>query len=306
MAPAPTTSAMDTETLFLLRAARETGLLAALLEAADDADAAAATAGVDERAAALTVEVLVAEGFLARVGDAVEPTDRLLGFLAAADLRSVGGLPAAVDAADALAALPETLESGDPPAGGEPRHRLGARAALPESTVRAAVTAAVRAVPDAETVLDPGGAPGRFAVEFAARGCDVTLADDPDAVETSTPLLAREPVATVPVEQDEALPSGFDLVFAADATVGRQPADNGERVAALADAATDGGAVVLVERLWGRSADAVPAAVESFARDGGRVYREETAAEWFAAAGLDGPRVEPIPGTERFALVGRP
>jgi hypothetical protein len=296
---------MDTETLFLLRAARETGLLAALLEEADDADAAAATAGVDGRAAALTVEVLVAEGFLARVGDAVEPTNRLLGFLAAADLRSVGELPDAVDAADALAALPETVESGDPPAGGEPRHRLGTRAALPESTVRAAVTAAVRAGPDVGTVLDAGGAPGRFAVEFAARGHEVTLADDPDAVAASTPLLAREPVATVPVEPGEALPAGFDLVFAADATAGRQPTDNGERVAALAEAATAGGVVVLVERLWGRSADAVPATVEAFARDGGRVYREETVAEWFAAAGLAGPEVEPIPGTERFALVGR-
>lgn len=297
---------MDHETLHLLWAARETGLLEALLREADDAAAAAEAAGVDGRAAALVVDALLAEGFLAEVGDAVEPTNRLLGFLAAADLRSVGELPDALDAVDALAALPETMASGAPPESGPLRHRLGARAAREEATVRAAVTAAVRAAPAADTVLDVGGAPGRFAAEFAARGRDVTLADEPAAVEASTPLLAREPVATAAVTDGDPLPGEFDLVFAADATRRRAPAANERFVARLADAAAAGGTVVLLDRLWDRSADAVPAAVEAYARDGGGVYREAEVAAWFDAAGLAGPDVTAVPGTELFALAGTP
>jgi hypothetical protein len=296
---------MDHETLHLLRAARETGLLDALLDDADDAAAAAAAAGADERAAALLVDALVAEGFLAAVGDGVEPTNRLLGFLAAADLRSVGDLPDALDALDALAALPETVATGDPPDTGDTRHRLGARAARETATVRAMATAAIRAAPDARDVLVAEGAPGSLATEFAARGRDVTLADVPEAVEAATPLLAREPVDAVAVEADASLPDGFDLAVAAGTTPRRAPDANRGFVGRLAEAAADGGTVVLLERLWDRSVDAIPAAVEAFARDGGRVYREDRVAGWFDAAGLDGPDVHPVPGTDLFALVGR-
>lgn len=332
---------MDHETLHLLRGARETGLLDALLDEADTAGEAAAAADVDERAAALTVDALLDEGFLTRVGDVrggvapasgsdsrggsgdavehrstsarsqaredpVEPTNRLLGFLAVADLRSVGELPDALDAVDALAALPETMSTGEPPQGGDLDHRLGARAAVEEATVRAAVTAAVRAAPEAQRVLDVEGAPGRFATEFAVRGYDVTLADHPDAVDAATPLLACEPVETVTVAADDPLPDGFDLVVAVDATRPRTHDANRAFVARLADAVADGGTVVLLDRLWARSGDAVPAAIESFARDGGGVYRASDVATWFEAAGLTAPEVEDVPGTELVAVVGRP
>lgn len=296
---------MDTETLHILRAARATGLLEALLSDADEAGAAAAAADVDERAADLTVSALLAEEFLVRVGETVEPTDKLLGFLAAADLRSIGELPDALDRADALAALPGTMADGEPPAGDDVRNRLGARAARDLATVRAAVTAAVRVAPGAERVLVADGAPGRFAGEFAARGYDVTLADVPAAVEAADSLLAREPVEAERVADAEPLPAGFDLAFAAGAIRRRRP-DAAEAFVGRLAAAADGGTVVLVDRLWERSADAVRVAVEAYARHGGGVYREEQFDGWFDAAGLTAPEVTAVPGTDLFALAGRP
>ena len=295
---------LDAETLLLLRAARETGLLEALVREADTAGEAATVAGVDERAAELTVDVLLAEGFLARVGEAVEPTNRLLGFLAAADLRSVGRLPDRLDALDALAELPDTMQTGEPANGGDLTHRLGARAALDDATVRAVVTAAIRTAPDADRVLDVEGAPGPFATEFAARGREVTLADRSDALDPSWPLLAVEPVELVAVETDEPLPDGFDLVFAADATPTRDREETRAFVARLAGATTDGGTVVLVDRLWNRSENSVPATIEAYARHGGGLSRESDFREWFEAAGLGDPEIRQVPGTDRYAVVG--
>lgn len=293
---------MDHETLHLLRAARETGLLDALLSEAGTAAEAGATAGVDERAAELVVEALLAEGHLTRVGDVVEPTNQLLGFLAAADLRSVGALPDALDSLDALAALPETMATGEPPDVGDVSNRLGATLAVDESTVRAAVTAAIRAAPDAGRILVADGAPGRYATEFADRGYDVTVADESVAIEAASPLLAREPIEPERVEPDAPLPAGFGLVFAAGATPRRTPAEN----RAFVDRLADGGTVVLVDRLWDRSTDAVPAAVEAYARDGGDVYDVEAFGAWFEAAGLGAPSVDAVPGPRLYALSGRP
>lgn len=293
------------ETLHLLRAARETGLLEALLADADTAAEAAATTGVDERAAALVVDVLLAEGYLTRVEGTVEPTNRLLGFLAAADLRSVGTLPDRLDAVDALAALPGTMADGEPPDAGARRNRLGARAAADESTVRAVATAAVRAAPDADRVLVVDGAPGRLAGEFADRGLHAAVADTPEALDATGSLLEASPVDAEPVADGDPLPDGAHLVVATGGTT-RRPPDEAERfVARLADAAGQDGTVVLVDRLWGRSGDAVPAAVEAYARDGGRVHDEHEVRGWFAAADLPDTAVEAVPGTELFAIVGR-
>ena len=295
---------LDVETLLLLRAARETGLLEALVREADTAEEAAAVTDIDERAARLTVEVLLAEGFLARVGEAVEPTNRLLGFLAAADLRSVGRLPDRLDALDALAELPDTMQRGEPATDGDPTPRLGARAARDDATVRAVVTAAIRAAPEADCVLDVEGSPGAFAVEFAARGRSVTLADRPGALDPSRPLLAVEPVELVAVEPEEPFPGDFDLVFAADATPSRDREGNRRFVARLADAADEGGTVVLVGRLWDRSENAVPATIEAYARHGGEIYPESAFREWFEAAGLGDPKIRQVPGTDRYAVIG--
>ncbi|MDL0124722.1 hypothetical protein PNQ92_04785, partial [Halobacterium salinarum] len=135
----------DFRTLLVLRAARETGVLDALVASADTPAAVAEQAGVTERAAEVVVAVLVDRGFLTWVSGAVEPTNRMLGFITKTDVRSIGSLPHALDVADALVALPAAMEGDDVPAGSDTdrafRNRLGAAAARDDAAVRAAVTA---------------------------------------------------------------------------------------------------------------------------------------------------------------------
>lgn len=295
---------LDTETLFLLWVARETGVLAALTDDADTPEDVAARTGVTERSAELVVQQLLDRGFLAQVGEVYEPTNRLLGFLASADLRSVGGLPDALDALDALVSLPSTMRTGDPPALGPLVHRLGARWTVDEATVRAVATAAVRRAPNAASVLDVHGSPGRYATAFAELGRDVTLADSPDAIARSRPLLASTDVTATGVEPNDDLPSGFDLVFAGDVAHRRPPADDREFAGRLAAAAAPDGTVVVADRFQ-RDGEPVPGAVTAFARTGGAVSEATDYRDCFADAGLVRTDVESVPGTDRSIVVGR-
>jgi SAM-dependent methyltransferase len=316
----------DRETLFLLWAARETGVLDALLSDADTPAEVAAQTAVTERAARLTVGALADAGFFRDVGGVYEPTNRALGFLAAADLRSVGNFPAELDDLDALRHLPATMRGEDPPvAGDEPapdgtttewtRHRLGRVQATDEATVRACVTAAQHVAPEGQ-VVDIGGAPGTYAVEFARRGYDVTLLDTVDRLDASASLLAREPVETVAwgLPDDEtsdeadsaALPvDGVDCAFVPLRTSERSAAANRRLVATAADALAPGGWLVVVDYLRERSPAAREATVRRLALGSGEAHAPAAYRDWFEAAGLRAVQVRDVPGTERGAVLGQ-
>ncbi|MFB6126232.1 MAG: SAM-dependent methyltransferase [Halolamina sp.] len=290
--------------LALLWAARRSGVLDALLSSAGTPKAVADEADVTERAAAETVAVLSTLGFVERVGDAYEPTNRALGFLAKRDVHSIGRLPHLLDRLDRYAALPETMVTGEAPAasGDALRNRLGAAAATPESTVRATVTAAVRAAPDAECVLCVHGAPGTHAVDFAARGHEVTLQDDPDAVAAVADRLAHRDGVSVTETPLAGLDGAADLVFGVEA--GTRAADLGGTVADATGAAGPDGTVAFVEPLRERSADAAGVTARRLAAGTGRVREASAFEAAFVDAGLSGVTVAAIPGTERFAVVG--
>jgi len=295
------------ETLALLWAARETGVLDALMTSAGTPAEVAAETGVTERAAEVTVRTLAAEGFLDCVGDAYEPTNRALGFLAKTDVRSIGRLSREVDLFDALTALPETMRTGEPPARSEDwtRNRLGAVAATDEAVVRACVTAAVRERPDADRVLDVGGAPGTFAVEFAARGYDTTLADRPDAVEVTRPFLANEPVDLRAGEFGDPLPDA-GLAFLPDLSPRLDAAEFRGLLTAVRDALDPDGVAVVVDRLGGRSPRATSVAVEALATGEGGAYSADDYREWLGDAGFDDIAVRDVPGTDRQAVTATP
>jgi hypothetical protein len=299
-------SELDTPALALLWAARETELLAALVDGAGDEREAADAAGVTERAARIVTDALVDLGFLRRVDGDVEPANRALGLLATRDLRSVGTVPAALDRFDAYADLPRTMESGVPPVDPDERvrHRLGAAEAVDDATVEATVDAALAANPDAERALVVADGPGRHARALADRGLDVTLLDGPSVIEAVEPLLESTPV-TLRAGSLVDVAAAFDLVLTVDGAWRQGAEENRFTVLAAADALSTGGAVVLVEPLRDRSAAAVEVAATALATGSGEPYLESTVVEWFVDAGLAGVETSDVPGTPYQAVVGR-
>lgn len=298
---------MDYRELALLRAARETGVLDALATSAATPEEVAAETGVTERAARITVAALADLGFLARVGDRYEPSNRMLGFLATADPRSIGSLPHALDCLERWLALPETMRTGDPPERPDDwtTNFVGAMAAVDEATVRACVTAAVHEHPDATRVLDVGGGPGSFAREFANRGFEVTLLDRPGVVERARPLLATEPIDLVAGDALDGLPSGFDLAFCSRLAHGFGPEENRTLLRNVHDALVPGGTVVLSDYVRGRSPEAALFAAHMLAHTcDGDCYTETQFDGWLTETGFVDPRVSDVPGTDLQAIAG--
>ena len=296
------------EVVAALWAARETGLLDALLTEADTPAAAADAAGVTERAAEVVVATMVEEGFLTRVDDGYEPTNRALGLLTTTDVRSIGETPHQLDVFGALCALPETMTSGSAPerSDGWTRNELGAAAALDEGTVRAIVTETLRPAADAADVLVMAGAPGRIANAVADRDRSVTVVDGKDAIGVTKPLVRGRDVECVTAPVTELPPERFDLAVAVDYTHRLPPDENRHLVAAAHDLLTRGGHLVLIDRLAGRSPGATALAVEALATtEGGGTYSADQYRSWLRDGGFADVEVRDVPETDRQAVVAR-
>ena len=340
--PTRDTTDLPPAALTLLWAARETGIVDAVTTDAGTVAAVADATGVTERTARVTVRSLADLGFLRRVGGEYEPTNRALGLLAKRDVRSIGRIPHALDVQTFLRALPETMHSGDAPA--DPpdwtRNRLGAVEATDEATVRACVTTGIRAVPDADCVLDVRGGSGRYAREVAARGRRATLFESSEVCDVVEPLLAPTDVSLVagdladPPTADPETGDAFDLALAVDLLRRLAPAQVRDLCAGLAAVLAPEGAVVLVdvfrEQSDAEAGDASPedepqatvgtdvgvdpavgasVACEQLALGSGDAHTTAQVCEWLSspAAGVGFREVtaERVPGTARVAVTGR-
>lgn len=312
-------------TVAALRAARETGVLDALLDDADTPTEVAARTPVDARAASVLVDVLADRGFFEVVDGAYEPTNRALGLLTKTDLRSIGRVPREIDRFDAYAALPETLASDDAVAAAREargddhdRNDLGSRQATPQSAVNAAVSAAQREAPAATHVLDVGGAPGKHATEFAARGATVTLRDTSERVDAARPLLAPRDLTLDAGALDADLPPA-DLAFATHLT----PRLDDDALDAFGAATHDAlrherdenddrppageRALVLVEHVRDRSPRTPTRRLDALATGQPGDHRTERAIrDALQTAGFQRVDVHPIPGLDANAIVGTP
>ena len=138
-----------TETLLLLWALREVGLLAAITGRAGTPAEPASETPLSPAAAERVIELLSDPDFVARVDGEYETTNRSLGSLAKRDLRSIGSLPGGLDVIDVLVGLPSTLAEHPEAASvallvipeERLRNRLGAELATDSALVRARVTA---------------------------------------------------------------------------------------------------------------------------------------------------------------------
>lgn len=298
---------MEHEERLVLWAARETGVLDALLVDADTPHDVAEATGVTERAARIVVQALSEYGYFERVDGGYEPTNRALGFLTKTDVRSIGSAPHALDTLSRWFALPETMETGEVPDAPEDwtRNFMGAMAAVGSQTVRASVTAAEHVRPRPERVLDVGGGPGAFSREFARRGATVTLLDRPEVIEAVSPPLASEPIELVPGDMLSDLPSGFDLAFCSRITHMLGPEGNRRLFANCYDALEPGGAVVCTDFVRGRSPRAARFAVNMLAQtENGDTYAEGEYRDWLSEVSFEGVEIHEIPGTDLQAIVG--
>lgn len=293
-------AALDWRERALLWAARRSGALEALATEAGTPPAVAEAADIEPDAAERLVAALHERGYLTRVGGEYEPSDRMLGFVAKADPRSIGRLPAEVDAFDRLVGLPDTLAGDAPPDLPDARRNdLGRSAALGDARVRSEVTTAVHALPDGDSVVLVGDGAGRRAREFADRGWTATLFDAPGRIEAVAPLLRPTPVdlqAGVPTD----LPAR-DLVVGVGTLRRHDPDGAREVVEAAADAAP---VAVFFDGFLDATPDAKLFDIEALAAGDGRVHDAGAVRGWLEAAFGTGS-VETVPASPLSAAVGR-
>ncbi|WP_152039968.1 methyltransferase [Salinigranum salinum] len=305
----------DHEELLLLWSARRTGVLDALTTTAGTADDVADETGLDRETSARFVRALADDGYLRRVGGEYEVTNRALGFLATRDVRSIGATPRALDLLDAMAEIgPDragdegwTRDAERPDADERRlRHRLGAHTATPRATVRAGVTAAVHAAPDADRVVDVYGGSGVYATEFVRRGRATTLVESRDVLDVVEPMLAGQGVDTVETDEPTAVPVvDADLAVLADVVQRHPPAADRRLLQSVHDALVPGGAVVVLEPLRDRSPAARRVAVERLAVGRGDAYTSDEVEAWLGDAGFVDHETRDVPGTTVQAVVGR-
>jgi hypothetical protein len=300
--PTQDRAAVEWRELALLWTARRCGALDALATTAGTAEAVAEEADIDPQSADRLVAALEARGFLAHVDGEYEPTNRLLGFLTKTDLRSIGRLPAELDAFDRWVALPETLTGADPPEPADAlRNELGRERAADAARVRSEVTTAVHAAPDGDRVVVLGDGGGSRTVEFADRGWSATLYDTPERIDAVEPLLARESVELQAGDPTDASLPPCDLVVGFGALQRYDAEDARDIVAAAIEAAPT---AVFIDAFQGSTEGAALEDIDRLAAGSGAAHDAAAVRSWLAD-GYGEVRIEAIPSSPHAAAVGR-
>ncbi len=308
----------DWRRVLLVAAALETGLLAAY-ERAGTPQERAQECGLDARATAIVSRALAGAGYLALredgafaltgAGRAVlgivdagvtEPVEAALGILLEArSMRSHAGLA-------------ETLRTGrqrDDVSAGDADTRRRFMAAM-----RAVAAPRVPATVDAvgpprggRRLLDVGGAPGSYALGFAAAGWDVTVADLPETLELGAPPLRAAGVHLAPGDLRDGLPAGpWDVVYLGNVLHLLAPDEAARTVSQAADALSPDGLLVVQEVLGDRApqgpAFGVMMLVSTAAGD---AYPEADYRRWMADAGVPVSDVVELSEGEHHLMIGR-
>lgn len=302
-----------------VEAARSTGLLAALLDGPATAAGLAARLGLDARAAARVLDLLVAVGLAQRAnvegaGDGYGPGEGYLAF----GRYSPGGVPSAMDLFGHAGQFLRT---------GEPLIRMDASAGERGEAYRnvvgdlgrmfggpAADLASRLGVQPAD-ILDVGCGSGVWSLAIAARSptARVTGQDLPPVLAAfearASELGLGDRIALLPGDMHRVdLPQGrFDLAVIANVLRLEQPERARSLVARVAAAVRPGGHLLVIDALEGgtpekelaRTAYALHLALRT--RDG-TVHSPADVRAWMTSAGLREPREVEIP--EKLGAVG--
>ncbi len=304
----------DWRRTLLVWGALESGLLAGFADPTTP-ERAARTAGLDPRASAIAARALVDAGCLEEAGGGAL---RLAGWGAAL----VDG-PGAQESAGALAlearamrshlALAQTLRTGRPQddvSGGDRATRERFMRAMREvAAPRAAATVEALGAPaPGARLLDVGGAPGTYALAFAAAGWDVTVLDLPGTLEIGAPALHAGGVATVAGDATEALPDGpWDVVYIGNVLHLLGPAEAAGLVARAARVLTPPGRLAIQEVLGDLSPQGPGFGVMMLlSTPAGDAHPRAAYAEWMEAAGRPLERVVSLEEGWHHLLLGGP
>lgn len=193
--------------------------------------------------------------------------------------------------------------------GPEDRERwLQALAVHARSRAEGVVDRCLDRFPQAQRVLDLAGGHGEYGLEFARRGCEVTLQDLPETIELvgRWPALRDGALELFAGDVFDWLPAGpFDLILCAGFT----HTQSAERVAALlgrlAAVTAPSGGVAVHTFLRGRRPIAPIFAVQMLLVGGGAdTHGEEEYRAWLAAAGYERVEVTDLDGRS-LLLAGR-
>jgi len=299
--------------VLLAAAALRTGLLEAVGERGDP-EAAAASLGLEARAARIVCGALADAGHVTEDAGRWSLTERGRHLLAPAG----GGVDVAGDVLSAersilahtrLADVLAGAGKVDDVSGGDREGRRRFMRAMRRSAEALAPAAAEAVGPPAggRRLLDVGGAPGVHARAFAAAGWQVTVLDLPETVEVARDDLEAGGAAVVAGDMTEGLPAGpWDCVFLGNVAHLLGP-DAAAALLARAGAALEPGGVLAVEDLvLGRSPMGRRfALVMLLTTDAGEVYDEAAYRLWMEAAGCPLERVADLAGGLHQVMLGR-
>lgn len=299
----------DWREILIVDAALESGLLAAV-EARGALEGAAASAGLDERATRIVAAALTDLGYLTSSGGLTSAAERLL-HPGPGDGEPGGGVALLARMIRSHARLGETLTTGrkldDVSSGDAATRRTFARAMRDRAADR--VETVVHALPPpggGGALLDVGGAPGSYALPFAAAGWDVTVLDLPEAVDVLGDELAAAGIAAISGDLLEGLPAGpWDAVYLGNVTHLFDAVTAGDLVRRAGESVRPGGRLAVQEVVRGLSTPGHLFAVTMLlATDGGDTHTEADYRAWMGAGGCPVERVVELSGGDHHLLLG--
>lgn len=293
----------DWRRVLLWDVAAQCGVLGALPGSAQEV---AERTGLDGQAVRVLLEALSAVGVLVPVGDGryapaagtTEDAGATIGHHARALRRWANGLEPRLRGQAAAAPGPM----------GSPEQFHDALAVTARSTAPAVVDLCLQRFPEARTVLDLGGLHGEYALEFARRGLQATMQDQPQMVDVvrRRGRLDAAGVALFEGSFFDVVPDGpFDLFFCMgithtfDGDRNRRLFENLKRVQA------PGGGVAVVTFLRGLHPVTALFAVQMLLNDnGGDTHTEDEYRSWLSSAGFTvDPTVHALAGASARSVL---
>lgn len=156
-------------------------------------------------------------------------------------------------------------------------------------------------------VLDLGGGHGEYALEFARRGCTVTLQDLPAVIDLAEADARFTTIRLVGKDMFEGIAEGpFDLVLCCTVTNMFDASANRQMLEAVRPQLSQSGVLAVVSYMRDRSTTGAAFGVQMLvATESGDAHSSGDYIEWLTATGYQSPMADDIPATQLSIVTGR-